>query len=455
MTRNKNFSFTILFLWAITTLLPTITASKVALRDPCNPITATIVIEIVYTSSGVSSLPTATVTQTFTSTSGVPYSTPPGSGSGSNNGGGSPADPCATTTQYSIAIVTVGPQDTQTVTQSVTVTVPPTSSSTSSSTFPGSTSSTVTTSALASSTVPSSALTTSAVASQITTSSAMTSSVITSSAIPSSTMTNSATTSASMISSALTSPTPTSSAAVSSVASRSQSSTTSPSTSPSTTPVSRPTFWLRASNVSSISGSNTNAALARSNDQYARLFAASPADAQGSQNLDFALASSSSANVFTLDSQNRLVDINLGLIATSKNGTTQKVYFDPANSFLGNYTALVCAVQAASGAAAYSTLQCIGPGSSTGNQTLSAVCYSSASSDSSVGGANGKFFMSSSIPDLIGDEVRQEKLKRASGSYWVAVGVAEYGVLVDPVGAAVEAECCCAVDAIIGVGTPL
>ncbi|KUI56106.1 hypothetical protein VP1G_10766 [Cytospora mali] len=107
MTPNKNFSSTILFLWAITALLPTIMASKVALRDPCNLTIATLVIEIVYTSSGVSSLPTITVTQTFTSTSGVPYSTPPGSGSGSNNGGGSPADQCATTTQYSIAIVTV------------------------------------------------------------------------------------------------------------------------------------------------------------------------------------------------------------------------------------------------------------------------------------------------------------------------------------------------------------
>ncbi|KUI56122.1 hypothetical protein VP1G_03526 [Cytospora mali] len=222
--------------------------------------------------------------------------------------------------------------------------------------------------------------------------------VTTNSAIISSTMTNSATTSESMTSSALVRPTPTSSVAASSSASTSQPPTTSPSTSPSTTPVSRPTFWLKASNVSSISGTNTNAALARSNDQYARLFAASPADAQGSQNLDFALASSSSANVFTLDSQNRLMDINLGLIATSKNGTTQKVYFDPVNNFLSNYTALVCAVQAASGSSAYSTLQCIGPGSNTGNQTQSAVCYSSASSDSSVGGANGKFFMSSSIP---------------------------------------------------------
>ncbi|ROW10442.1 hypothetical protein VMCG_01825 [Cytospora schulzeri] len=139
---------------------------------------------------------------------------------------------------------------------------------------------------------------------------------------------------------------------------------------------------------------NTNANLSRSNEQYARLYNGTT-DAQGSKNLDFALASTTSANVFTLDSQNRLLEINLGFVATSQYGTTQKVWFDPVGNFLNNYTAIACSVQPASGSSAYGTLQCTGPGSVGGNQTITAVCYGS--SNTNTNGANGKLFLSSSL----------------------------------------------------------
>jgi hypothetical protein len=151
--------------------------------------------------------------------------------------------------------------------------------------------------------------------------------------------------------------------------------------------------------VTATSGNSTNANLARSNDEYARLFAVTPAD---SQNLDFALASSASANVFTLDGQNRLVEVNLGLVATSQYGTAQKVYFDPVGNYLSGYAPIVCSVQAAaSGSAAYATLQCVGSGSTTGTQTLTAVCYGSSSAGTN--GANGKLFLASTLVTVPSD----------------------------------------------------
>ncbi|ROV88924.1 hypothetical protein VSDG_08913 [Cytospora chrysosperma] len=278
----------------------------------------------------------------------MPAGSGSGSGSGAGNGGGAP-DPCGTTTQYSIALVTVGSQNTQTVTQSVTITVPPGSSS---------------------------------------------SSFSSSSGVSRSAATSSATTSLPVASSGVTS----------SMGSSSQPSTTLPSTSVSTTQtthVPSPTFWLRASNVTATSGNSTNANLARSNDEYARLFAVTPADSQGSQNLDFALASSASANVFTLDGQSRLVEVNLGLVATSQYGTAQKVYFDPVGNYLSGYAPIACSVQAASGSAAYATLQCVGSGSTTGSQTLTAVCFGSSSA--STNGANGKLFMASTLGTVPSD----------------------------------------------------
>lgn len=148
-------------------------------------------------------------------------------------------------------------------------------------------------------------------------------------------------------------------------------------------------------------GNSTNANLARSNDEYARFFAVTPADSQGSQNLDFALASSASANVFTLDGQNRLIEVNLGLIATSQYGTAQNVYFDPVGNYLSGYAPKVCSVQAASGSAAYATLQCVGPGSTTGTQTLTAVCYGP--SGAGTNGANGKLFIASTLGTVSSD----------------------------------------------------
>lgn len=158
---------------------------------------------------------------------------------------------------------------------------------------------------------------------------------------------------------------------------------------------------MQASNVSAVSGSSTNNNLARSNDQYARLFNSStPADSLGSENLDFALGMSGSANAFTLDSQNRLLDVSSGLVATIQNGTAQKVYFDPAGSYISaNYAPIACSVQA--GSAAYSTLQCTGSNSTTGIQTISAVCYGSNTAGGN--GANGKWFLASTLSTVPND----------------------------------------------------
>lgn len=51
---NKNLSFSVLCLCAVTALLPTVATSKVVWREACAPtLTATVVIQVVYTSSGV------------------------------------------------------------------------------------------------------------------------------------------------------------------------------------------------------------------------------------------------------------------------------------------------------------------------------------------------------------------------------------------------------------------
>ncbi|ROW13795.1 hypothetical protein VPNG_03644 [Cytospora leucostoma] len=56
---------------------------------------------------------------------------------------------------------------------------------------------------------------------------------------------------------------------------------------------------------------------------------------------------------------------------------------------------------AASDPAAYATLPCTGSGSTTGTQTLEAVCYGSSSN--TADGANGRLFLASSLTTVASD----------------------------------------------------
>lgn len=92
------------------------------------------------------------------------------------------------------------------------------------------------------------------------------------------------------------------------------------------------------------------------------------------------------------------MDVTSCYVATTQNGTAQKVYFDPVGSYVSAlYAPITCTAQAAAAAggssAAYSTLSCVGGMSTTGNQTISAVCYAANTGN----GANGKLFLASSL----------------------------------------------------------